>query len=51
MKRLQTKFHADTMSHTKIIRSKQSQNLSLSQNVSLDQNYIAADFVSLLIFY
>jgi len=29
MKRPQTKFHADTMSHSKVIRSKKSQNLWL----------------------
>jgi len=32
MKRPQTKFHAHTLSHSIVIRSKKSQNLSLGQN-------------------
>jgi len=32
MKRPQTKFDTDTISHSKVIRSKNSQNLSLGQN-------------------
>jgi len=47
MKRPQTKFDADTMSHSKVIRSKKSQNLSIGQNLSLGQNYFAAEFFSL----
>jgi len=35
MKHPQTKFHADTMSHFKVVRSKKSQNLSLGQNLLL----------------
>jgi len=31
MKRTHTKFHADTMRQSKVIRSKKSQNLSLGQ--------------------
>jgi len=34
MKRPQTKFHADTMSGSKVIRATESQNLSLGQNLS-----------------
>jgi len=37
MKRLQTKFHVDTMSHSKVIKSTKSQNLSLGQNFLADQ--------------
>jgi len=44
MKRSQTKFHADTMSHSKVIWSKRGQNLSFGQNLSLDQNFLAARF-------
>jgi len=40
MKRPQTKFHADTMRESQVIRSKKSQNLSLGQN------FIAAEFFS-----
>jgi len=35
MKRQQTKFHADTMSNSQVIRSKKCQNLSLGQNATL----------------
>jgi len=38
MKRPQTKFYADTMNHSKVIRSKSSQHLSLGQN------FLAAHF-------
>jgi len=44
MKRPQTKFYADTMNHSKVIRSKKSQNLSLGQTFSLGQNFLAAQF-------
>ena len=40
MKRPQAKFNVDTMSHSKVIRSKQSKNLSLGQN------FLAAHFFS-----
>jgi len=43
MKRPQTKFHVDTMSHSKVIRSK-SHNISLGENLSLGQNFLAAQF-------
>jgi len=36
MKRLQTKFHAGTMSHSKVSKSRKSQNLS-SQKKSIPQ--------------
>jgi len=38
MKRPKTKFHADTMSHSKVIRSKK------CQNSLLGQNFLAAVF-------
>jgi len=38
MKRPQTKFHADTMRESQVIKSKKSQNLSLGQN------FLAAEF-------
>jgi len=44
MKRPQTKIHVDSMSHSKFIRSKKSQNLSLGQTLSLGQNFLAAEF-------
>ena len=44
MKRPQTKFHAHTLSHSIVIRSKKSQNLSLGQNLSQGQNFLAAEF-------
>ena len=46
-----TKLYADTMSDAKAIRSKRSQNLSLSQGLSLGQNFLQHSFFSLLIFY
>jgi len=47
MKRPQTKFHTDTMSNAQVIRSKNSQNLSLGQNSSSVQTFLAAQFFSL----
>jgi len=46
MKHPQTKFHVDTMKHSKIIRSKKSQNLSLGKNLLLGQNFLAAELFS-----
>ena len=51
MKRLQTKFDADTMSHSKVIRSTKIEKFSLDQNLSLGQNFLAAEFFSLSTFY
>jgi len=50
MKRPQTKFHAGSMSDSKVIRSKKGQNLLLGQNLSLGQNFLQNIF-SLSIFY
>jgi len=44
VKRPQTKFSADTVSHLKVIKSKKSQNSLLRQNLSLGQNFLAAEF-------
>jgi len=41
MKRPQTKFCADTMNHSKVIRSKSSKNLSLDQKVFLLYRYFS----------
>jgi len=52
MKRPQTKFYADTMNHSKVIRSKKSQNFSLGQNLSSGQNFLAAQrlfFIDILL--
>jgi len=38
MKRPQTNFHADTMNHSEVVRSKKRTNLSLGQN------FLAAEF-------
>jgi len=51
MKRPQTKFHAHTMRESQVIRSKNSQNLSLGENLSLGQNLLAAQFFSLYRLY
>jgi len=47
----QTKINADTMSHSKIIRSEKSQNLSLGLNWSFGQNFLAADFFLVIDIY
>jgi len=49
MKRPQTKFHADTMSHSNVLRSKKSQNLPLGQNLSIGQNAPSIKHNSVLI--
>jgi len=51
VKRPQTKFDADTMSHSKVIRSTKIEKFSLDQNLSLGQNFLAAEFFSLSTFY
>jgi len=50
MKRPQTKFHADTMSHSKVIRSKKSKFIVRSKT-TVKSKFFAAEFFSLSIFY
>jgi len=40
MKRPKNNIHADTMSHSKVIRSKKCQNLSLGQNFLLQSFFV-----------
>jgi len=40
VKRPHTKFHADTMSDSKVIRSNKRRKLSFCQNLSLGQNFL-----------
>jgi len=56
MKRPQPKFHADTMSHSKVIKSKKWKFIIRSKfivrsNLSLRQNFLATEFLSLWIFH
>jgi len=44
VKRPQTKFHANTMRESQVIRSNKSQNLSLGQSLSLGQIFLATVF-------
>jgi len=45
MKRPQTKFPADTTSHSKVIRPKKSQNLSLGQNLLAAEFFLIIDIL------
>jgi len=47
IKRPQTTFYADTMSHSKVIRSRKSQNLPSGQNLSIGQNFLQQFFFSI----
>jgi len=51
MKCLQTKFHVDTMSHSKVVRSTISQNLSSGQIIAFGSKFSCIRVFSLSTFY